>query len=509
MTTRLTVAQAIVRFLEAQYVERDGAETPFFAGCWGIFGHGNVAGVGQACSSARARRTTATRRPGTAALPPGPQRAGHGARRRRLRPPPRPARRVRVHAPRSVRAPPTWSPAPRSPPSTGSRCCCCPATSSRPGSPTRCSRSSRTPRRTTSASTTPSSRCRGSGTGSTGPSSCPLALLAAMRVLTDPAETGAVTLSLPQDVQAEAWDWPRRLFAARVWHVTRQPVPSRRPRPRRRPDPQRAQRPLIVAGGGVLYARRERRARAPSPRRPASRWGRPRQARAVLPFDHPQAVGAIGATGTTAANALAARGRPRDRHRHPLQRLHHRPPGPSSRTPTSGSSTSTSPSVDAHKLVARSPCVGDARDGPRAARPRGSAAGRLRADHTRARHGARPRVGRHRADAAYDLGHGPLPAQSEVIGAVNRLSTPRDVVVCAAGSMPGDLHKTVAHAGPQGLPRRVRLLLHGLRDRRRARRQDGRPRHRRGPRRRGDGRRRLLPDDARRSSSPPCRRASS
>ena len=48
MTTRLTVAQALVRFLERQYVERDGVETPFFAGCWGIFGHGNVAGVGQA-----------------------------------------------------------------------------------------------------------------------------------------------------------------------------------------------------------------------------------------------------------------------------------------------------------------------------------------------------------------------------------------------------------------------------------------------------------------------------
>ena len=69
-------------------------------------------------------------------------------------------------------------------------------------------------------------RSRASGTGSTGPSSCPLSLLAAMRVLTDPAETGAVTLALPQDVQAEAWDWEDDLFARRVWHRPASPSPS-------------------------------------------------------------------------------------------------------------------------------------------------------------------------------------------------------------------------------------------------------------------------------------------
>ena len=80
-------------------------------------------------------------------------------------------------------------------------------------------------RATTCRSTTRSGRCRGSSTGSGGPSSCPSALLGAMRVLTDPAETGAVTLCLPQDVQAEAYDWPDELFAKRVWHVAR-PVPE-------------------------------------------------------------------------------------------------------------------------------------------------------------------------------------------------------------------------------------------------------------------------------------------
>ena len=104
-TTRLTVAQAIVRFLEAQHVERDGVETPFFAGCWGIFGHGNVAGVGQALleREVAVREGTAGDADARAALPPGPQRAGHGARLGRLRPSPRPARRLRLHGVRRPR----------------------------------------------------------------------------------------------------------------------------------------------------------------------------------------------------------------------------------------------------------------------------------------------------------------------------------------------------------------------------------------------------------------------
>ena len=77
-----------------------------------------------------------------------------------------------------------------------------------------------------------SSPCRGSGTASTAPSSSPRALLAAMRVLTDPAETGAVTLALPQDVQAEAYDWPEELFERRVWHVRRPPAEPERARAR-------------------------------------------------------------------------------------------------------------------------------------------------------------------------------------------------------------------------------------------------------------------------------------
>ena len=124
-----------------------------------------------------------------------------------------------------------------------------------------------------------------------------------MRVLTDPAETGAVTLALPQDVQTEAHDWPDELFAPRVWHVAR-PVPERTALARAVGAIRAAQRPLIVAGGGVIYAEATDALRAF-----AEATGIPvaetQAGKGSLPYDHAQAVGAVGATGTTAANALA------------------------------------------------------------------------------------------------------------------------------------------------------------------------------------------------------------
>ena len=113
------------------------------------------------------------------------------------------------------------------------------------------------------------------------PEQLPSALLGAMRVLTDPAETGAVTLALPQDVQAEAFDWPVELFAPRVWRVAA-PGPSRRASPRPREVIRSAQRPMVVAGGGVHYSEAEDALRR-SARRPASRSARRRPARARSP----------------------------------------------------------------------------------------------------------------------------------------------------------------------------------------------------------------------------------
>ena len=163
----------------------------------------------------------------------------HGARRGRLRPDAQPAAGLGLHRLDRARARPTCSPAPRSPPSTASRCCCCPATSSPPGSPARCCRSSRTRRPTTSRvndAFRPVSRFFDRVWR---PEQLPSALLGAMRVLTDPAETGAVTLALPQDVQAEAYDWPEELFAERVWHVAAPGARARRAGPGRRGHPRR------------------------------------------------------------------------------------------------------------------------------------------------------------------------------------------------------------------------------------------------------------------------------
>jgi 3D-(3,5/4)-trihydroxycyclohexane-1,2-dione acylhydrolase (decyclizing) len=136
------------------------------------------------------------------------------------------------------------------------------------------------------------------------PEQLPAALLAGMRVLTDPVETGAVTLCLPQDVQAEAHDWPAELFERRVWHVGR-PVPQADALDRAVVAIRDARRPLVVAGGGVIYSHATQ-----SLRRFAESTGIPvaetQAGKGSLPYDHPQAVGAIGATGTTAADELAA-----------------------------------------------------------------------------------------------------------------------------------------------------------------------------------------------------------
>jgi 3D-(3,5/4)-trihydroxycyclohexane-1,2-dione acylhydrolase (decyclizing) len=256
-----------------------------------------------------------------------------------------------------------------------------------------------------------------------------------MRVLTDPAETGAVTLSLPQDVQAEAWDWDDDLFARRVWHVVRQRL-AEDALARAASLVRASRRPLVVAGGGVVYAQASEALRAF-----AEATGVPvaetQAGKGSLPYDHPLSVGAIGATGTAAADELA-------READVVIGVGTR----YSDFTTASKTAFADPGVrfvnlnvasfDAHKLSAVA-LVGDARlgleqlttslDGWRAPAEHSERASRLAGEWDAV------------VQRAYDLGHGPLPAQSEVIGVVNRLSRPQDVVVCAAGSMPGDLHK--------------------------------------------------------------------
>jgi 3D-(3,5/4)-trihydroxycyclohexane-1,2-dione acylhydrolase (decyclizing) len=435
-TTRLTVAQAIVRFLEAQHVERDGVETPFFGGCWGIFGHGNVAGVGQALLEREVALREGEAAPGTHVLRYHQSRneqamvhaaVGYARHRDRL---------AAFACTASV-----------GPGSTNMVTGAALATINRlpvlllPGDvfATRVANPVLQELEDPTSLDVSVNDCLEPVSRYwdriNRPEQLPLALLAATRVLTDPAETGAVTLSLPQDVQAEAHDWDDDLFTRRVWHVARQPLEEGTLQ-RAVEVIRSAERPLVVAGGGVIYSRATDALRSF-----AEATGVPvaesQAGKGSLPYDHPQAVGALGATGTTAADALAAEAdvvigigtrysdfttASKTVFAHPEVRF----------------VNLNVASVDAHKLSAVA-AVGDARRGleqlttaldgwsaPTAYTERASALAR-EWDAT--------------VQRAHEVGHAPLPAQSEVIGAVNRLTRPQDVVVCAAGSMPGDLHK--------------------------------------------------------------------
>jgi 3D-(3,5/4)-trihydroxycyclohexane-1,2-dione acylhydrolase (decyclizing) len=424
-TRRLTMAQALVEFLASQHSERDGASSGLFAGCFGIFGHGNVAGVGQAL-----------RQYATGSLPHGPQRAEHGPHRLRLRQaaatgwPPSPA------PPRSARARPTWSPGRPRPPSTACRCCCCRATSSPPGSPRPCS----------------SSRSRPGGPDVSAndafrpvsrywdrinrPDQLPGSLLEAMRVLTDPAETGAVTLALPQDVQTEAFDYPEELFERRVWHVAR-PVPEPAMLARA-VEVLRGAPPAAAGGRGRGHLRRGHR-RPPGPgrgdRRPGGRDLRRQGLDALRP--------PIGPGGHR---------RHRDR-----RGQRHGPPRPTwwsgvgtrwadfatashsiFADPGSGSSTSTSPRWTPSSTPPPRWWPTPGRPWRRWPRPWPAGGPTTDWRQAAARHN---RDWDAKVERVYRAGHGPLPSQGEVIGAVNDAAEPRDVVVCAAGSMPADLHK--------------------------------------------------------------------
>ncbi len=269
--------------------------------------------------------------------------------------------------------------------------------------------------------------------------------LAAMRVLTDPVETGAVTIALPEDVQAEAIDVPLEFLADREWHV-RRPVPEAGPLARALEAIATAERPLIVAGGGVIYSGAEE-ALAEF----ASRTGIPvattQAGGGSMPWDHPQYVGAVGSTGTTAANSLAADAdvvigigtrysdfttASRTAFQHPSVRF----------------VNVNVASFDAHKHGTDLPVIADARETLVAALRD------LVRHHVSREYAAR--IAEHKArwdaavDAAFVASHLDRPGQPELIGAVHAATDPADVMVQAAGSLPGDLHKLWRVRDPLG-----------------------------------------------------------
>ena len=260
--------------------------------------------------------------------------------------------------------------------------------------------------------------------------------LAAMRVLTDPAETGAVTIALPEDVQAEQLDVPLEFLRPREWHV-RRPVPERGPLDRAVAAIRAARRPLVVAGGGVLYSGAEQQLDAFA-RDTGIPVGTTQAGGGSLVWDHPQSLGGIGATGTTAANRIAAEAdlvigvgtRYSDF-------------TTASRTAFQASDVQfvnvNVASFDAYKHGSQLPVVADAREALDALR---AALGDHRVDAAHAdRVAAEKAAWDDLVDEAFLPTGSALPGQPEIIGAVQAASDPTDVVVQAAGSLPGDLHK--------------------------------------------------------------------
>jgi 3D-(3,5/4)-trihydroxycyclohexane-1,2-dione acylhydrolase (decyclizing) len=429
---RLTAAQALVRFLAQQYAERDGVEHKFFGGCFGIFGHGNVAGIGQALYE----------RPDL--LPYHQARseqgmvhiaAGYARQRNRL----------------------------------GAFAC---TTSIGPGATNMVTGAalatvnrlpvllipgdvfaSRRPDPVLQQLETP-----WAGDSSVNDTFRPVskyfdrisrpeqvvsAALQAMRVLVNQAETGAVTLAFPQDVQAEAFDVPDGFLRKRVWPIGR-PLPDETARRHAVELIRESKRPLIVAGGGVIYSEATDVLGAVC-EQTGIPVGETQAGKGSLPFDHPSSLGAIGVTGTFAANRIAAQA-----------------------DVVIGVGTRWSDFTTASKTAFREAgvrfvnvniadfdaqkhaglaLVGDARatlEWLRTALEGWAVDNAYREEAARLNREWDAEVAR-----LYAIEHDP-PAQSAVIGAVNDASRPQDVVVCAAGAMPGDLHKLWRTRDPKG-----------------------------------------------------------
>lgn len=431
-TIRLTAAQALIRYLQQQYVARDGKEYSFFGGCFGIFGHGNVGGVGQALfetpaftyypfRNEQAMVHTAIayarvkNRLGamvcTTSIGPGATNMVTGAATATINRLPVLLLPGDVFANRSVD--PVLQQIEY--PGVGDV------------SVNDCFR--------------PVSRY---WDRIQRPEQLMAALPRAMQVLTSPAETGAVTLALPQDVQAEAYDYPVHFFEKKVWHIARQ-----------RPDAQllkaaaaiigAAKNPIIIAGGGVTYS-----GAGAALQKWVEQSGIPVAetfaGKGALPYHLPQHLGAAGATGTPGAIAACAQadvvigiGTRYSDFTTMSQSAFQHPNVQFINLNVCGADTTKQGAL---------PLIGDAREGIEAL------ARLLKSHKVSAAYTAEVRKWHQgwekKVDDIYNYRHGTPLSQGEIIGAVNTFSQPRDIVVCAAGSLPGELHKLWRTRDPKG-----------------------------------------------------------
>jgi 3D-(3,5/4)-trihydroxycyclohexane-1,2-dione acylhydrolase (decyclizing) len=252
-----------------------------------------------------------------------------------------------------------------------------------------------------------------------------------------------VTVCLPQDVQAEAFDWPEELFVKRVWHV-RRPVPEPAALARAVSAIRTARRPLVVAGGGVVYADA-----ADALVRFAEATGIPvadtHAGKGAIPWDHPQAVGGVGSTGTPVANRLA-----RDADVVIGVGTRYSDFTTASRTqfgnPDVRFVNLNVTGFDSAKHAAIA-VVTDARAGLEALTE--ALAGWQVDQPYVAAYQEHTAAWNAEVDRAFHLGHEPLPAQTEVLGALHDVLDPSDVIVQAAGSLPGDLQLLWRAADPK------------------------------------------------------------
>lgn len=423
MKRRLTAAQAIVAFLQKQYSERDGKQWRFFAGCLGIFGHGNVAGMGQAleqdrglpyylfrneqamvhAASAFAKTSLRMRTlVCTTSIGPGATNMITGAATATVNRLPVLLLPGDIFARRNVAPVLQQLESPFTQDISVNDCF------------------------------KPVSRY---WDRIQRPEQLLTALPEAMRVLTSPSETGAVTLSLPQDVQADAFDFPEEFFAKRVWNISRARCDlnllSRAAEWLRA-----AKKPLIVAGGGVLYSEAWE-ALAKFAEATGIPVGETQAGKGALPYDHPQEVGAIGVTGTPGANILA-------READLVLGIGTRYSDFTSASKTAFQNTAVRfvninvAEFDASKHGAI-PLTGDARA---TIEELSKVTGGYRVQES-----YRKDIAAHRAawekevERIHAIRKDPPVTQGAVIGILNHFTEASDIIVCAAGSLPGDLHK--------------------------------------------------------------------
>jgi len=432
MDRRMTAAQAIVAYLRNQYTSRDSKENQFIQGCFGIFGHGNVAGMGQALEQdvqlpyylarneqamvhAAAAFAKASFRMRTLActtsIGPGATNMVTGAAAATVNRLPVLLLPGDIFARRNVAPVLQQLESPFTQDISVNDCL------------------------------KPVSRY---WDRIQRPEQLLTSLPEAMRVLTSPADTGAVTISLPQDVQTEAFDFPEEFFRKRIWIIPRnrcdQSLLSRAAEWIRT-----SKKPVIITGGGVLYSESSE-ALSEFARTTGIPVCETQAGKGSLPYNHPQEVGAVGVTGTPGANILA--------------READLVLGVGTRYSDFTSASKTvfqNPTVrfininvsefDAFKHAAL-PLTGDARATLQDLQV--ATAGFQVAEDYRARIARFRDDWEKEVDRIYGIRKEPPISQGEVIGAVNEATEASDIMVCAAGSLPGDLHKLWRTRQPGG-----------------------------------------------------------